>query len=442
MIIACPECATRYDVEDGRFFPHGRSVRCAACGESWFVPPPEPVEALLTRRTVRRDDAGDVIEAAPDAVAKPSSTHRDETNCDIEPLSQTAIDAEDDDRLFFDAGEPGSAPAVESPRAPVRKAAARQEAADPPAADRGSAVSDGPDRRRARADRPPSNAEPKEDAPRPDRREWRPWRATREEAEREDRRASVLDAYFEHVEEEEKARKSFGRRPDRRETALARIEDLEPIAERVFNEEFFAALRVQPRELERAIRKARRRAEARAKNRLTPMRAFGWAVWLGAVGATAFVVYSYRDAIVARWPETAGAYAVIGVEANPYGLAIEGVAHRLAMSTAGPTIEITGRLRNDTEAPVTAPLMQAEALGPRGELLARWTFAAEPRVVPAGQRAAFMTRAPAPEGVAEVALTFAPASRAPRAAAGTGESQDSLAPAAEEDVAEARRIPF
>ena len=224
--------------------------------------------------------------------------------------------------------------------------------------------------------------------------------------------AVIVDADFEDVDgEDADTERGFGRRlraERRRATALARIEDLEPVAERLFNDEFFAALRVQPKELERAIRKARRRAEAREKNRMTPLRALGWSVWIGIVAATCFVAYAYRNDIVALWPKAAGAYAVIGIEANPHGLRIEQVAHRFAMSTGGPTIEITGVLRNDSNAGVTAPLMQAEALGPKGELLARWTFALDAAEIGKGASADFVTRAPAPEGVVEVALSFAP----------------------------------
>jgi len=44
MIITCPNCETRYEVDEERFHPDGRSVRCAECAESWFVPAPEPIE--------------------------------------------------------------------------------------------------------------------------------------------------------------------------------------------------------------------------------------------------------------------------------------------------------------------------------------------------------------------------------------------------------------
>jgi hypothetical protein len=241
------------------------------------------------------------------------------------------------------------------------------------------------------------------------------------EAPRARRADPIFDADFEDLESDFRhddrddgaaaAERGFGRKireERRRATALARIEDLDPIAERVFNDEFFAALRVQPKELERAIRKARRRAESREKNRLTPMRALGWSAWIGAIGATLFVSYAYRDKIVAFFPNAASAYRAVGLEANPYGLKIEGVTHRLAASTAGPAIEILGRIANQSDTAQPAPMLLAEALGAKGEVLASWTFAARATKVQPGASIDFETRAPAPAGVAEVALSFAP----------------------------------
>ena len=220
-------------------------------------------------------------------------------------------------------------------------------------------------------------------------------------------RAAIVDVDYESVGAADDDRPGRRLRAEkRRSTALARVEDFDPIAERLFNEEVFAALRVQPRELEQALRKARRRAEAREKNRLTPWRAVGWFVWLAVAGVTAFAAFTYRNEIAALWPKAAGAYAFIGIEASPYGLKIENIGHRLAMSTNGPTIEITGRLRNTGDAPATAPQLQAEALGPDGEVLSRWTFEATEARLDRGATAAFSTRAPAPDGVASVALSF------------------------------------
>ncbi len=60
MILTCPSCATRYQIDEAKFPPAGRQVRCAKCGHVWHqdtpvaeapvpeTPPPEepaPVEA-------------------------------------------------------------------------------------------------------------------------------------------------------------------------------------------------------------------------------------------------------------------------------------------------------------------------------------------------------------------------------------------------------------
>lgn len=210
-------------------------------------------------------------------------------------------------------------------------------------------------------------------------------------------------------------RETIGRRlreERRRATALMKVEDLDPIAERLFNDEFFAALNVQPRELEKAIRKARRRAEAREKNRMTPLKAVGWSAWLGAIAATVFVAYAYRDQVVLRFPGVARAYDAIGIEAAPFGVTIENVAQRVAMSTSGPTIEIAGVLRSAVDHDVVAPRLRADAIGTGGVVLASWTFEADAERVRKGGEVTFVTRRPAPIGVVEISLSFADASAA------------------------------
>ncbi|MCF4124154.1 zinc-ribbon domain-containing protein [Methylobacterium sp. SyP6R] len=44
MLIVCPACASEYTLDPEQIGPAGRTVRCAACREPWFVaaPPPEP----------------------------------------------------------------------------------------------------------------------------------------------------------------------------------------------------------------------------------------------------------------------------------------------------------------------------------------------------------------------------------------------------------------
>ena len=501
MIITCPDCATRYDLDDERFLPNGRSVRCTNCGESWFVPAPEPIEALtpepseargkrsqaremVEERDAPRRDRGDSRLRFGFRSTEPGSedgeSEGDEEKADLLPprdekgrfMPRQKIEeaepvdaddfADDEDDALFDTSL-----SAQKPRENVRAARMRAEDDEAPpkgwrkgkqffvrddeedrdtedkpffarrfAKDRGA----GHDRRddyreekhssaktRSRRDerayedpvrhaerRPDDRYDPRYDDDRAyARRGYDEADDYYYEDDDEDivpGEATIVDADWEDVDD--MGGRRFGRRvreERRRATALARMEDVRRFEPEMFDEEFFASLRVTPRELEKAVRKARRRAEARDKNRLTPWRAFGWSAWVAAIAGAAYAVVAYRDEIVKAAPGAADAYAVVGIETEPFGLKIENVQHRLAMSTGGPIIEITGALRNSGAAAANAPLLQAEALGPRGELLSRWTFTPAEPTVDAGGVVAFSTRNAAPEGVAEVALTFAPA---------------------------------
>lgn len=41
MIITCPNCETRFNVDPGQLLPNGRTVRCAKCGHLWSERPPD-----------------------------------------------------------------------------------------------------------------------------------------------------------------------------------------------------------------------------------------------------------------------------------------------------------------------------------------------------------------------------------------------------------------
>lgn len=57
MLITCPTCASSYRVETGRVGMEGRSVRCAACRETWFITPAEVLAAHATELAESEADA-------------------------------------------------------------------------------------------------------------------------------------------------------------------------------------------------------------------------------------------------------------------------------------------------------------------------------------------------------------------------------------------------
>ncbi len=57
MELACPKCGTRFQVPEGALGPHGRQVRCGACGHLWHAEPPAA--------------AAEEVAAAPEPAAPP-----------------------------------------------------------------------------------------------------------------------------------------------------------------------------------------------------------------------------------------------------------------------------------------------------------------------------------------------------------------------------------
>ncbi|WP_395645838.1 MJ0042-type zinc finger domain-containing protein [Terricaulis sp.] len=55
MILTCTSCSTRYYADDAAIGPTGRTVRCAACGTSWFAEP--QLELRATDETAVRGEA-------------------------------------------------------------------------------------------------------------------------------------------------------------------------------------------------------------------------------------------------------------------------------------------------------------------------------------------------------------------------------------------------
>ena len=442
-------------------------MRCTACGEAWFVPYPElldaePIEELTVEKRARpqrpvekaRPGGKNFPQATQNSPIKSKSAARAAQTAKParaqkfdDQVEAEAFDYEEEDDSLFGAPptSPGHEPRSDRSYRDDIDDAIEEEAPEegrrlrfPFGGRRKNRAEDETDLDEHFIEQPAQDKEPpflkqrdqaaalnQKGKPQKDAVDAKYEVIGPEDDDFAERQAAPLEAELSVEESAQDRRQGFGRRAtdranhpeadrrgkdDRRAgTEIARLEDVSPFDPEEFDEDFFKTLRATPEDLARALNKTRRRAEVRRKNRLTPLRALGWFVWLSAVIGVCYSVYNFRDEIVKIAPKTADAYAIIGIDADPYGLAIENVQHRLAMSTNGATIEISGQLRNNGDGSIEAPMLQAEALGPRGELLSRWTFSPDGAEVLEGATIDFITRAPAPEGVAEVALSFAPA---------------------------------
>lgn len=382
MIIACPNCSARYDIDDSRFLPGGRSVRCSECSTSWFVPAPQSVETLMPSARVDEEQKRE-----DDSLFAPRPPQDTQQNTDQNIFKRRRAD-------HADTSHNGGQGAQDQPRPKWGPMAERRSPENEPASDDPRSMWKTP-RRRANDTVVDTD--------------WQEVRKAVVENARE--RAGHDHEDGRDYQPGKKGRTVLSPLSPERNKSGARIgfhgnvvtpDDVDA------PHEVFASVNVQPRELERALKKVRRKAEARDKNRLTPMRLLGWLGLFAVVGSLLYGGYHYRDDIVRVAPGSAKVYASVGIDASPYGLNLKNINHRVGLATTGPIVEIFGELHNQSDKSISPPLLQAEAVDVHGKLLASWTFSPDEAIVAGNGMVSFSTKAPAPDGIVEVVLSFAP----------------------------------
>ncbi|MEC9469263.1 MAG: zinc-ribbon domain-containing protein [Pseudomonadota bacterium] len=101
MKIKCPDCSTSYEIKVEALGPEGRSVKCAKCGNRWFVSPDDDEEG-----DVAFSAKNDVDQIAPPSVEEDPAQDEADWAADAE---EETFDAEADD----DDDEPEAAVAPE-----------------------------------------------------------------------------------------------------------------------------------------------------------------------------------------------------------------------------------------------------------------------------------------------------------------------------------------
>ena len=104
MIIACPECDTRYAVPDEAIGLEGRTVRCAKCKHNWFQDGPEAkVVAPEPAPAPEPEPAPPVAE--PEPAPEPTPEPEAEPEAEAEPAEEPAEEPMDDAADTSDADE-------------------------------------------------------------------------------------------------------------------------------------------------------------------------------------------------------------------------------------------------------------------------------------------------------------------------------------------------
>ena len=74
MIITCPTCETRFNVDPGHLLPNGRTVKCAKCGHLWTERPPSDMPRRVAESTITIEDLPETnadVDEVPDIFERP-----------------------------------------------------------------------------------------------------------------------------------------------------------------------------------------------------------------------------------------------------------------------------------------------------------------------------------------------------------------------------------
>lgn len=103
MKIKCPDCRTSYDIKADALGSEGRSVKCARCGNRWFVSPDDGVEEDDVLPEIEDTPASDETAWAEDAASEEDFGASDDSGFEDAPAP--ASPAEDMSAFANDAAE-------------------------------------------------------------------------------------------------------------------------------------------------------------------------------------------------------------------------------------------------------------------------------------------------------------------------------------------------
>ena len=140
----------------------------------------------------------------------------------------------------------------------------------------------------------------------------------------------------------------------------------------------------------------RTRAEEEKRNRQAAIMGAVWAGVAIVVAAVLGIAIVFRESVVRAWPQTASAYATVGLAVNPTGLVIEQVHAEPSLEEGHAALAVTGVIRNVVGRAVVAPPLRITLLNAQGKRVAgQITSFADPHI-PSGATRSFRTSIPDP----------------------------------------------
>jgi predicted Zn finger-like uncharacterized protein len=428
MIVTCPHCQTNYAVDDACIPTTGRSVRCAACAESWYVPSPVPIEMLTPLDPDAHSGRPRQFGKSLSGGSLAGGRRRDFQTQEFQPSHQhgprfdgtTALAYLNDSEPVSDIHENDFATEQDlSPAPDIEEADWEQIEAEVQAIRQAEErATNSPFHRELQAledaltERGPASAlesEPQHGA--------KTGTAIVPHDPNAARQAEELQAL---AQDAGSAFTTLGdvltRSAQIAMKSIAAIKipvislpeiKLGQAAEKTKEPENPSPFVYTPGD--DAVDNFREQTRRQARRRLTPIKALGWMVWAGVFVGMLAGAYIFRGQIMEFAPGSQRAFAALGLyQPEIYPVKIISTQHRYAMSSGGPVIELRGAIRHEGETPLAAPMLRAEAYDARNVLLAAWEFAPQSRQLQPMMETPFLSRAPAPEGVARVKLTLVP----------------------------------
>ncbi len=150
----------------------------------------------------------------------------------------------------------------------------------------------------------------------------------------------------------------------------------------------------------------RERQRAKARNKLTPVKATAWLLLFAACLAVPALMRANQDVIMTAWPQSERLYALFGYGPQLEPVEIQNIEFRYAYSDKGEVIEIAGLLKNTGSDTTSTPLIKAEAFDIGGNLLTSWVFkvSGAPQLQ-AHMEVPFIVRTLAPQKISNLELS-------------------------------------